>query len=128
MAETTYVQDGETLDWINNTGGAVAAKDVVVIGTNGDAVIGIALVDMANGATGAVTVSGVHEVPKVDAAVIAVGEFVIWDSSAGKFDDNAATPASGDVSGGAWAIESKGATTDATIKVKLSGVPSLLTA
>lgn len=122
---TNYVQEGCTIDWTNG-GTAVSSGDVVVIGTNGDAVIGVALVDIANGATGSVAVDGVFEVPKADAAVIAIGEFVIWDASAGNFDDNAATPAAGDVSDGAWAIESKGATTSETIKVKLTGRPGVL--
>lgn len=123
---TNYVQPGDVIDWTNG-GTAVSSGDPVVIGSNGDAVVGIALVDIANGATGSVATEGVYSVPKVDAAVIAAGELVIWDASAGAFDDNAATPASGDVSGGAWAIEGKGATTGETIKVKLTGVPSLLT-
>ncbi len=122
---TNYVQTGCTID-LTNGGGAVSAGDVVVIGSNGDAVLGVALVDIANGATGAVQVDGVFEVPKADAAVIAVGEFVLWDSSAGAVDDNAAVAAAGDVANAAWAIESKGATTGETIKVKLTGRPGTL--
>ena len=122
---TNYIQDGAVIDWTNG-GTAVSSGDVVAIGTNGDAILGVALVDIANGATGSVQIEGVFEVPKADAAVIAIGEFVIWDSSAGNFDDNAATPATGDVSDGAFAIESKGATTSETIKVKLTGRPGTL--
>ena len=122
---TNYIQDGAVIDW-TNSGTAVSSGDVVAIGTNGDAILGVALVDIANGATGSVQIEGVFEVPKADAAVIAIGEFVIWDSSAGNFDDNAATPATGDVSDGAFAIESKGATTSETIKVKLTGRPGTL--
>jgi predicted RecA/RadA family phage recombinase len=120
-----YVQDGDVIAWTNG-GAAVASGDVVVIGSNGNAVIGIALVDIAGGASGSVAIDGVFSVPKVDAAVIAAGEFVTWDSSAGKFDDNLAVAAAGDVSGGAMAIESKGATTNATINVKLTGMSGTL--
>ena len=122
---TNYIQDGAVIDWTNG-GTAVSSGDVVAIGTNGDAILGVALVDIANGATGSVQIEGVFSVPKADAAVIAVGEFVTWDASAGNFDDNAATPATGDVSDGAFAIESKGATTSETIKVKLTGRPGTL--
>ena len=122
---TNYIQDGAVIDW-TNSGTAVSSGDVVAIGTNGDAILGVALVDIANGATGSVQIEGVFSVPKADAAVIAVGEFVTWDASAGNFDDNAATPATGDVSDGAFAIESKGATTSETIKVKLTGRPGTL--
>lgn len=121
-----YVQVGDVIDWTNGTGGAVASGDAVAIGSNGDAVIGIALGDIADTETGSVGIEGVYDVPKADAAVIAAGEFVVFDSSANNFDDNAATPASGDVSGGAFAIESKGATTSETIRVKLTGRPGTL--
>jgi predicted RecA/RadA family phage recombinase len=90
-------------------------------------IIGIAVTDIANGATGEIMVEGVFDLPKVDAAVITAGEGVIWDSSAGEFDDDAATPATGDVSGAAIAMESKGATTGETIKVKLGRAPGTVT-
>lgn len=123
---TSFIQDGETITWTNG-GSAVSSGDVVVIGTNGDAILGVALADIAGSASGSVAIEGVFDLPKVDAAVIAIGEFVIWDSSVSEFDDNAATPATGDVSAGAFAIETKGATTGETIKVKLTSVPSTLT-
>ena len=48
---TTYVQDGKVIDWTNG-GSAVSAGDVVVIG----AILGVALVDIAGSATGAVQI------------------------------------------------------------------------
>lgn len=122
---TNYVQDGCTIDY-TNAGTAITSGDVVAIGAAGDAVLGIALVDIANGATGSVGIDGVYNVPKADGAVIGAGEFVLWDSSAGNFDDNQAVAAAGDVSDGAWAIEAKGVTTGETIKVKLIGKPGVL--
>jgi predicted RecA/RadA family phage recombinase len=119
---TNYVQEGNTIQWTNG-GSAVVSGAVVVIG----AMLGIALVDIGAGETGSVAIEGVFNVPKVDAAVIAAGETVVWDSSASEFDDSAATPASGDVSGGATAIEGKGANTGATIAIKLSGQAGTLT-
>lgn len=109
-----YVQEGAVVDY--TAGADISSGDVVVIGQS----IGVALVDIANGETGSVAIEGVFDLPKVDAAVIAQGESVIWDASAGKFDDNAATPAAGDVSGCCQAMEAKGATTGENIKVKLN--------
>lgn len=110
-----FVNDGNVVDY-TNAGSALSSGDPVVIGQQ----IGVALVDIANGATGSVAMKGVFNLPKVDAAVIAQGESVIWDSSAGEFDDNAATPAAGDVSGCCVAMEGKGATTGETIAIKLN--------
>ena len=112
---TNYVKEGVTIDY-TNAGSAISSGDVVVMGE----IMGIALVDIANGAPGAVAITGTFKVAKVDAAVIVQGESVIWDSSASEFDDNAATPATGDVSGCCVAMEGKGATTSETIEVKLN--------
>lgn len=90
-----YQQAGDVFEWTNATGSDVASGAVVVIGQQ----IGVAQVDIANGAKGSVAMAGVYTVPKISAAVIAQGEAVVWDASAGAFDDNAATPAAGDVSG-----------------------------
>ncbi len=113
-----YVQPGEVIDY-TNAGTAITAGSVVKIGQ----ILGVALVDIANGATGSVQISGVFTVPKVSGAVIAQGESLTWDVSAVAFDDNAATPATGDVTGPpAVAFEAKGSSTT-TIKVKFTGVP-----
>lgn len=114
-----YVQEGNVINWTNNTAAAVASGDVVVIGQ----IIGIALVAIAIDAAGSVALEGVYTVPKVTGAVIAVGESLTWDVSAGKFDDNAATPATGDITGAAAvAFESAGSGAT-TLKVRLTGVP-----
>jgi len=104
------------MQWTNSTGSAVASGDVVKI-TN---MLGIALVDIANGASGSVALKGVFsDVPKVTAAVFTVGEKLIWDVSAGKFDDSAATPASGDVTGAAIALVA-GANLETTCTIMLT--------
>ena len=122
---TNFIQCGDVINWTNG-GTAVVSGQVVVIGSNGDALIGIALTDIANGATGSVQIDdGVFSVPKVSAAVIAAGEYVIWDASAAAFDDNAATPATGDVSDAAVAIEAAG-NGAATVKIKILGKPGIL--
>lgn len=116
-----YESDGNTIQWTNGTGAAVASGQLVKVGPS---MLGVALVALANGATGSVAVEGVFSgVPKVSAAVFAQGEKLIWDVSAngalGAFDDSAASPATGDVTGGAIAWVA-GANTETTCTVKLT--------
>lgn len=114
-----YLKPGNIIDWTNGTGTAVVSGQVVVIGQ----LLGVALVDIANGATGSVAIEGVFSVPKVSAAVIAAGENLTWDVSAGAFDDNAATPTGDYVTGPqVVAIEAAGNGVT-TLKVKFTGVP-----
>lgn len=121
MAEN-YQQPGEVVDFVNGTGSTVTSGSVVKIGT----VLGVALADIADGATGAVQVEGVFVVPKVSGAVIAQGETLTWDVSAGAFDDNAATPATGDVTGAAafaFAAAGNGVT---SLAVRFTGTPGIV--
>ena len=117
-----YVQEGDVINWTNG-GSAVVAGTVIVIGQ----ILGVALVDIAGGATGSVAIEGVFSVPKVSGAVIAAGESLVWDVSAGKFDDNLATPATGDISGAAAVAVEAAGNTITTIKVRLTGVPGTKT-
>ena len=105
---------------VNYTAGAtISSGDVLVLGTNSTLIMGVALEDIANGSIGAVAIEGVYNLPKVSAAVIVQGESVIWDSSASEFDDNQATPASGDISACCVAVESAGNGVT-TVAVKLN--------
>lgn len=116
------VNQGNTLLY-TNSGTAISSGDVVVVG----ATLWVAAVDIANGESGILKTNIVIDAPKVDAAEINVGETLLWDLDAGKFDDNAATAAAGDISGAAAvAMETKGATSDDTIRVKLTGVPGTI--
>lgn len=120
---TNFVQPGEVIDWVNTTGADVASGKVVRVGK----MLGVTLADIAAGATGSVQITGVFTVPKVSAAVIAQGENLTWDASAAAFDDNAATPATGDVTGPpAVAFEAAGAGVT-SMKVKFTGVPGTVT-
>ena len=120
---TNFVQNGGIIEYAN-AGAAISSGDVVVVGTQ----IGIALVDIAaTSGVGSVAMEGIYNVPKVDAAVIAQGEEVFYDVSASEFDDNLATPATGDVSNCCVAWEAKGATTGETIAVKLNVGVGLVT-
>ncbi len=109
-----FISEGGTLDWTNGTGNPVLSGQAVVAGHT----IGVAVTDIAPGAMGALKIGGVYTLPKVSGAVFVKGEKLIWDASAGAFDDSAATPASGDITGGAiaWAAGADGETT-ATVKL-----------
>lgn len=118
-----FQQPGEVIDFTNSSGATISAGSVVRIGK----ILGVALVDIADGATGSVQISGVFVVPKVSGAVIAQGENLTWDASAGAFDDNAAVPATGDVTGPpavAWEAAGNGVT---SMAVKFTGVPGTVT-
>lgn len=118
---TTYKQEGKVLQYTASAD--ITAGTVLKIGN----ILGVALTDIANGATGPVAIEGVFSAPKVAAAVIAKGESLVWDvsasSGAGAFDDNAATPATGDVSGAAAFAWEGAAATTTTLLVKFTGVP-----
>lgn len=103
---------------------AVASGQVVRLGN----VLAVAAHAAAIGQPFEANVRGVYTVPKVAGAVIAQGESLTWDASAGAFDDNAAVAAAGDITGAAaYAHESagNGAT---TLAVYFTGVPGTLAA
>jgi len=110
---TNYVQAGEVIDY--TAGADISSGDVVAVGN----LVGVAITDIASGDTGAVSVEGVWELPKVSAAVIGAGETVNYDVSASAFDDNAATAATGDLTGGCVAVAAAG-NGDLTVLVKIN--------
>lgn len=109
------VQAGSVIEWTNGTGSDVASGDVVPL----KHCLGVAVTDIADTEAGTLAIEGVFEVPKVSAAVFEAGEKLIWDASAGEFDDSSATPATGDLTGAAIAIEA-GANLETVCKVKLT--------
>lgn len=116
-----YEQRGDVMTI--TAGANITSGQVVKVG----ALLGVASADIANGAQGEVAITGVFTVPKVSAAVIAQGERLVWDVSAAAFDDSAATPATGDVSGeAAVAFEAAGAGVT-EIAVRFTGVPGTVT-
>jgi predicted RecA/RadA family phage recombinase len=118
---TKLVQEGNVIDYI--AGGAIAAGAVVALSHN----IGIALVAAAaSGDVIAVAVEGCFTVPKVSGAVWVAGEKLIWDTSAGAFDDSAATPAAGDITGAVMAVNA-GLNGETTATVKLTPGNNTLT-
>lgn len=117
-----FTQRGDVLSFTASadlTGG-----QVLVLGNT----IGVVAGDVTNGGAGELNLTGVYTVPKVAGAVIAKGETLTWDASAAAFDDNAATPASGDITGPAcvaWEAAGNGVT---SLQVKFTGVPGARTA
>lgn len=116
---TTKLVQTDGVKLYANSGSAIASGAVVISGN----MIGVALQDIAaTTGTGSVdfTPGRVFSgIPKVTAAVFAVGEKLIWDTSAGKFDDSAASPATGDVTGAvvAWVA---GTSSDTTCTIMLT--------
>lgn len=107
---TNQVSGGDPQNVLHTAAAAISSGDVVVLAST-DAKkcrVGVALVDIASGATGAVAVTGVWRFAKVSAAVIAQGESVNWDSSEEEVDDNAHTSAAGDVVEFGMAVEAAG--------------------
>lgn len=115
--------ESDVMPFTNTTGSAITAGAVVKL----KHAIGVALADIAVNATGSVAVEGVIlNVPKVTGTAWAQGEKLVWDSSAGKFDGSAATPATGDVTGGAIAWLAA-ASADAVGVIKLTPGNTTLT-
>lgn len=115
---TNFVEEGNTITWTNATGSPVASGDVVAVGN----MLAVALVDIADTESGALGF-GVFTVPKVTAAVVAQGESLTWDVSVSKFDDNAATPATGDITGPPAVAWAAGTGSDTTLVVRFTGIP-----
>ena len=104
---TNYIQPGEVMDYA--AASAVSSGDVVQIGQR----FGVALVDIAAGATGAVQVTGVFELPKDTTVSFSQGDLAYWDSAAGNVDDTNTNPLIG------YVFEDAAAA-DATVMVKLN--------
>ena len=101
-------------------GATVVSGQAVVLGT----LLVVCLTDGVSGDSIEGAVDEVYSLPKLDAAVIAIGESVDLDISAGggtgEIDDNGMTPAAGDLSDCGVAWETKGVTTSENILVKLN--------
>ena len=100
--------------------GAVAVDEIRVFGDSDNVSVGIAQTAGVTGDVITYDIGGVYTFPAVTGAVIAQGESVNWDTSAGKVDDNAHTATTGDVSNFGVAMEAKAAAATATtVEVKL---------
>ena len=79
--EATYIQEGKVIDYL--AGADIAVGDVVPLGTTK---IGIAVTDIANGATGAVAVTGVYQIAASTSVAMSVGDVVYWDVADGNLN------------------------------------------
>lgn len=114
-----YINDGNTVSYTNATGSTIPSGRLVATGH----ILGFAITDIPNGATGTLRIKGRGIAPKVAAAVFTVGEKLVFDVSAaagvGEFDDSSAAPATGDITGGAIAGKA-GANLETTCEVILT--------
>ena len=71
------VQDGNVITYANATGSAISSGDVVVMGN----FCGVAVTDIANGASGSVAIEGVYQLTKKTLTeVVALGDIIADDS------------------------------------------------
>lgn len=112
-----HIQPGKVLDYTNTTGNPIASGAVVAVGTT----LGVALSNIAPGATGSVAVDGVFAVPKVVGTAIGQGAAVVFKATTQAFTVGAAE--AGDISG-ACALAFAAAPADAAVvHVKFTGCP-----
>lgn len=75
-----FKQEGKRVKYTNGTGSDIASGAVVVIG----ALLGIALVDIADTESGEVALEGVWELPKTNPLAISQGDQLFWNTSTKK--------------------------------------------
>jgi len=111
MATGQFIHDGDCIDYTPSAD--VAAGDVVVQGE----LVGIAKLDIAADALGALAVKGVFDLPKATggATAITVGSQVYWDAGASVVTTNAAAGANKLLGKSIKAA----ADADATVRVRL---------
>jgi len=93
-----YIQEGSIITVTTPTGGVVSDAGLIV-----GSLFGVALHSSAEGEALEVATEGVYRLPKVSAAVLAVGTRVAWDNTAkninllgaGRFPVGIATEAAG---------------------------------
>lgn len=110
-----FKSNGLLMVWTNDTGVAVTSGSVVAVGS----IIGVAEHDIAIGTTGNLVTDGVVELPKATGVAMAQGEEIIWDASAGVFQNSAHAPATGDVSKACIADQAAGTAAE-TVMVSLA--------
>lgn len=84
MANATYWQRGESLDYTNGSGSKITAGTIILLTD----MVGVAGADIPDGATGSVEVTGVFIAPKEYAAsgkALTIGQAVVWDDTNGYF-------------------------------------------
>ena len=80
---TKYVMSGDVIDYVAPA--AIVSGQVLLIGTR----IGVALANIANGATGAVRMLGIFTIAKLTTDVVAAGALLYWDNTNFRLTTNA---------------------------------------
>lgn len=103
-----YVEDGNTMDWTNNTGADVASGDPVPVG----ALLGVAHGDIADGEDGVLHMTGVIALAKDEAEAWSAGDKLYFDADTGFVG----TSESDVLAGTAWA-DAEAGDTDAPVRL-----------
>ena len=106
---TNYIQGGGVINF--NASADISSGDMVLVGNR----VGIALGDIAIGATGAVQMEGVFEVPKEASLAVGQGDLLYLNVAETELDKTATSQF---IAG--YAFEAS-ATADTTVLVKLNG-------
>lgn len=105
-----FIQPGDIMDYTNG-GSAITSGSPVVVGS----MVGVALVDIANGATGSVQFTGVFRVAKKADDVVTQGAPIYWDAGN---EEATVTETDNALMGVAWTAQ---AGSDTEVDVKLMG-------
>lgn len=109
------VQDGNVIEYTNGTGAKILSGAVVVIGK----FCGVAVTDIENGATGAVAVEGVFDLPKKTSTdTMAVGDALSYNSGVVKVAGSTGVTIGKDVIVG-YAIQAS-SSASTTVRAKLA--------
>jgi len=115
MTQAIFVHDGDTIDY--TPGSNVTAGDVVVQGD----LVGVAKLDIASEALGALAVEGVFDIAKVTGA-IAAGAKLYWDADGNPLGGTAGTGAATTTAAGnsyMGQVVKAAAETDTVVRVRL---------
>lgn len=108
---SNYYSCGKALDHTNAGASTIPSGSAVLLGT----VLGVALVDIAVGATGSVAVEGVWKLARTSGQTYAIGAALYWDDTAKAIT----TTASGNTKVGYAAVASSASTTLAFVKLSV---------
>lgn len=101
---TNFVQEADWMTYTNSGSTTVAAGSVVVIGD----MIGIAVADIAAGATGTVKTKGVFTLAATTNEAYVAGQQLYWKAATSKLIDD---PTGNEKAGRAWAAKASAGTT-----------------
>lgn len=111
-----FIQIGEKMDFLNNTGADIAYYDVVPVGT---ACIGVAEMEIPQNETGTVNLEGVWELPADNATTFEVGDMLYWNIAGKKL-----TKTNTDVPAGICVLAKINTGTTARVKLLGNGIPT----